>query len=143
MMHCVVNCDVTDEEKLLEMKRKIQEAIYRWKNHSDVENSKKKEESDLVLDLVLNHLTPSELLTASLVNSNNWNKELGKCDNFNDKIVFKCNSSNLFALERTERHYSHLEITIKNSRWEIQSVERIIERFSPFLKTLKLIKFGG
>lgn len=137
------NCgDVYDKEKLLEMKISIQQSIYRWKNQNQPKQVPQKKQSDAVLDLILNHLTPKEMLSASLV-STNFYEQLGKLDSVNDKIVIKCNSSSLNILTTSERQYSHLEITIRNAKWERASLERVIDRFSPFLKSLKIVKFGG
>lgn len=139
-MHCVVDksdCGKEyDEEKLLKIKQELQNVIYSWKIKP------KKYESDLVLDLIFNHFTPKELLTTSLVNTN-FNNAIKESDSLYDKILFKGDSSNLDVLLNTDRQYSHLDLMIRNTPWEIFSVDLIVDRFSSLLKTLRVKKFGG
>lgn len=127
------------DEQLDRMKRQIHEKIQR-KIQRQLRAEK---ESNFLLNLVFQHLSPKELLNASLVNPN-WYKEVGKLKTFSNRLKIKCNRENLdYLLHNSERYYEKVEITVGNSQLEVQQVEDIILKFSSHLKAIKLVKIGG
>lgn len=120
------------------MKEKLQKNISR-----KIQLKLSEERGDnYLLNLAFQHLTPKELLNYSLI-SKRWYYEIGKLKTFRDRVAIKCATENLDILEKSERYYRKIEITIGNTPWEIEDAEKILIKYSPHLKSFKLVKFGG
>jgi len=143
-----------DEEEIPTVIDKIIEQTHpeNWKldfNHKDVEEI----DNDpfcCILEHVFNKLPPKDLLNASLV-SKNWYNLIGKLETFNRlklrfdvTSVFDQKSSDYIrALKDSSRIYENIEISLWNHEKDIETAEQIIIKYAPFIKSLKLTKFGG
>jgi hypothetical protein len=122
-----------------------------WKldfNQKDVEDIRN-DPFCCILEHIFNKLPPKDLLNASLV-CKNWYNLIGKLETFNRiKLCFSTNeydpkSDEYFrAIQDSTRIYEHIDITIWNHEKDIKIAEQIIIKYSSFLKSLKLTKFGG
>lgn len=123
-----------------------------WKldfNHKDVEEINN-DPFCCILEHIFNKLSPKDLLNASLV-SKNWYNLIGKIETFN-RLKLHFNVTNDYdtktddyfrALKDSSRIYENIEISLLNHEKDVKIAEQIIIKYAPFIRSLKLTKFGG
>jgi CRISPR/Cas system CMR-associated protein Cmr1 (group 7 of RAMP superfamily) len=124
--------------KIDAMKYKLQKNISR-----KIQSSLSDENGEnFLINLAFQHFKAKELIHNSLV-SRKWYNTIGKLKTFRDRVAITCKNGGLELLERSERYYKKIDINVDNDLWHIQDAEKVILKYSPHLKKLRLVKIGG
>jgi hypothetical protein len=96
-----------------------------------------------VSNLIFQHIPPELLLEISETSSS-FEYHISLSNALQQKIVAKstCDKS-LDLLTTTARQYQNIELQIRNNPESLSKAEKVCEKFSKYLTSLRVIKFGG